>query len=63
MSNLDDKILGEKQHYYCSSSDDDNEDDVYHGKPFGTRDVSVQSKIKWEGSSCNVSITYFGYNI
>lgn len=58
MSNLDDKILGEKQHYYCSSSDDDNDDD-YHSKPFGSRDISVQSKIKWEGSSCNVCLFNF----
>ena len=52
MSNLDNKLLGEKNHYYCSSSsdDDDNDDDRSD-----YREISVQSKIKWEGTSCNVS--------
>ena len=51
MSNLDNKLLGEKNHYYCSSSSDDEDDDRSD-----YREISVQSKIKWEGTSCNVSI-------
>lgn len=54
MSNLDDKILGEKTHYYCSSSENEDDDDGDQNHSSSkNREICVQSKIKWEGTSCN----------
>ncbi|UXI22741.1 hypothetical protein NH340_JMT08684 [Sarcoptes scabiei] len=51
MATLDDKLLGEKTHYYCSSSSDEDDDDNDLNRY--DREISVQSRIKWEGTSCN----------
>lgn len=60
MATLDDKLLGEKTHYYCSSSSDEDDDDNDLNRY--DREISVQSRIKWEGTSCNV-IAFFLNNL
>lgn len=59
MSTLDDKLLGEKQHYYCSSSSEDEDDgndeeDCENRKSTEPTKFIPQPQVnEWEGSSVN----------
>lgn len=57
MSTLEDKILGEKNHYYCSSDEEEERDDAQQ-KPVrsGEETGRIEGCHKWNGYSVNVCL-------